>query len=79
MDAVGRHDEVVLHSDAMIKYLNRSAQINVQLVEFSPDGSLVAIGLKSGLVLLMDFQTMGVVRVFNCVEEYGLAANEDID
>jgi hypothetical protein len=27
----------------------------------------------------MDFLTMGVVRAFNCTEDYGLAANEDID
>ena len=79
IDAVDRHDEVVLHADAMIKYLNKSAQIYVQLVQFSPDGCLVALGLKSGLLLIMDFLTMGIVRVFNSAEDYGLAANEDID
>jgi len=53
--------------------------VNIQIVEFSPNGQLVAIGLKSGFVLIVDFLTMGVVWVFNQQEDVGLAANEDID
>jgi hypothetical protein len=30
-------------------------------------------------VLIVDYMTMGVVRVFNNQEDFGLAANEDID
>jgi len=35
--------------------------------------------LKSGLLLIMDFMTMGIVRTFCANEEFGLSANEDID
>ena len=79
MDAVGRFDEIVLPPDSIIKYLNKSPLVNVQIVEFSPDGALVALGLRSGFVLIMDFMTMGIVRIFHPTDDFGLAANEDID
>jgi len=78
-DAVGRLDEIVFSSESTIKYLTNSKTVNVQSVEFSPNGDLVALALKSGLLLIMDFMTMGIVRIFCANEEFGLSANEDID
>jgi len=46
---------------------------------FSPRGDLVALAMKSGLLLIMDFITMGIVRVFCSNEEFSLSANEDVD
>ena len=79
VDLMGRFDEILLCSDSMVKYLNKNQHINVQLVEFSPDGSMIAIALRSGLLVIMDFLTMGIVRVFSSQDDFGLAANEDID
>lgn len=78
-DAVGRFDEILLPSDSFLKFINKSNTINVQQVEFNPSGQLAALGLKSGHVLVMDYFTMGIVRVFVLGEDFGLAANEDID
>ena len=78
-DAVGRLDEIVFSSESTIKYLTNSKTVNVQSVEFSPNGDLVALALKSGLLLIMDFMTMGIVRIFCANEDFGLSANEDID
>jgi hypothetical protein len=78
-DAVGRLDEILFSSESTIKYLTNSKTVNVQSVEFSPNGDLVALALKSGLLLITDFMTMGIVRVFCANEDFGLSANEDID
>ena len=40
---------------------------------------MVAVGLKSGYLLIVDYLTMGIVRVFNQLEDFGLSSNEDID
>lgn len=79
VDAVGRHEEIYLPSDSIIKYINKSTLINIQQVEFSPNGKLAALALKSGHLLIMDYYTMGIVRIFVLNEDYGLAANDDID
>ena len=80
IDAVGRLDEIYLPSaDSFIKYINRSVNINVQQVDLHPNGQLAALALKSGHLLVMDYFTMGIVRVFVLNEDFGLAANEDID
>jgi hypothetical protein len=63
-DAVGRLDEICLSEDSLIKYISKSNAVNIQQVEFSPNGLLVALALKSGHVLLVDFLTMGIIRVF---------------
>ena len=39
----------------------------------------VALALKSGQLLVIDYFNMGIVRLFVLLEDYGLAANEDID
>ena len=78
-DLVGRLDEIDLLPDGFIKYINKSQNINVQQVEFHPNGLLLALALKSGHLLVMDFFTMGMVRIFSQGEVFGLAANEDID
>ncbi len=79
LDAVGRLDEITLPDDAPTKYLSQSKSVNIQLVEFSPNGQMVAVGLKSGYLLIVDYLTMGIVRVFSHQEDFGLSSNEDID
>ena len=78
-DAVGRLDEISLSEESLIKYINKSNAVNIHQVEFSPNGLLVALALKSGHVLLVDFLTMGIIRLFCLSEDYSLSANEDID
>ena len=79
-DAKDRLDEIVLSDEqAPSKYINQSKAVNIQIVEFSPNGQMVALGLKSGYLLIVDYLTMGIVRVFCHQEDFGLAANEDID
>jgi len=78
-DAVGRYDEIYLPVDSFIKYMNKSPVFNVTQVEFSPSGQLAALALKSGQLLVMDYFTLGIVRVFVLGEDYGRMANEDID
>lgn len=61
-DAKERLDEIQLSDEPPpSKYITQSKVVNIQIVEFSPNGQLVAIGLKSGFVLIVDFLTMGVV------------------
>ena len=38
LDAVDRLDEISLPDDAPAKYINQSKAVNIQLVEFSPNG-----------------------------------------
>jgi|APGre2960657423_1045063.scaffolds.fasta_scaffold751481_1 hypothetical protein len=38
IDAVGRLDEISLPDDAPAKYISQSKAVNIQLVEFSPNG-----------------------------------------
>ena len=79
-DAVNRFDEVVLPpSDSLIKFINRSVMITVQQVEFNETCKLAGLALKSGHLLILDYLTMGVVRVLSLLEDYGRAANEDVD
>ena len=78
-DAVSRLDEIYLTSDAFIKYISKSNMISFNHAEFSPCGQLVALSLRSGQILLMDFFTVGIVRLFCLFEEYGKPANEDVD
>ena len=59
--------------------MNKSAVANVQIVEFNPQGTMIALGCKNATILIVDFLTMGIVRVFSLHQDYGLAANEDVD
>ena len=72
------YDEVILPNDS-IKYMNKSPVANLQIVEFSPSGNMIACGCKNATVLIIDFFTMSIVRVFSLHQDYGLAANEDVD
>ena len=74
----GIFEEVILPNDSL-KYINRSGVANIQLVEFSPTGTMVACGCKNSTVLIIDFLTMAIVRVFSLHHDYGQAANEDVD
>ena len=79
-DAKDRLDEIILSDDPPpSKYITQSKAVNIQIVEFSPNGQMVALGLKSGYLLIVDYLTMGVLRVFSQQEDFGLTANEDID
>ena len=71
-------EEIILPNDS-IKYMNKSPVANVQIVEFSPQGNMIACGCKNATVLIIDFFTMAIVRVFSLHQDYGLAANEDVD
>ena len=62
-----------------LKYLNKSSVANVQIVEFSPQGNMIACGCKNATVLIIDYFTMAIVRVFSLHQDFGLAANEDVD
>ena len=84
IDVVGRHDEIKFHQDdpnanVITKYFTNNRIFNVQFVEFHPNGDLVVLGLKSGILLILDFMTMAIVRVFSATEDFGLASNEDVD
>ena len=45
--------------------MNKSPVANVQIVEFNPQGNMIACGCKNATVLIMDFFTMSIVRVFS--------------
>lgn len=40
---------------------------------------MIACGCKNATVLIIEFHTMAIVRVFSLHQDYGLAANEDVD
>ena len=73
-----KYDEITLPNESM-KCMNKSAVANVQIAEFNSQGTMIALGCKNATVLIVDFFTMGIVRVFSLHQDYGLPANEDID
>ena len=77
-DQIERFDEIVLPNDSL-KYMNKSAVANIQIVEFNRQGTMIALGCKNATILIVDFFTMGIVRVFSLHQDYGLPANEDVD
>ena len=40
---------------------------------------MIACGCKNASVVIIDFFTMAIVRVFSLGSDYGLPANEDVD
>ena len=63
-DSSDRFDEIVFPNDTL-KCLNKSPVSNIQIVEFSPQGNMLALGCRNLQVLILDFMTMGVLRVFS--------------
>lgn len=60
----GLYEEILLPNESL-KYMNKSPVANVQIVEFNPQGTMIACGCKNATVLVMDFFTMSIVRVFS--------------
>jgi len=73
-DIGNKFEEIVFPNDSL-KYMTKSNVANVQMVEFSPQGNLIALGTRSSTVLIVDFLTMGIVRVFTLQEDFGLQSN----
>ncbi|CDW83144.1 UNKNOWN [Stylonychia lemnae] len=68
-------DEIVFPNDSTMIM----QKINAQIVEFNPQGTLVAIGCKYASILIMDFMTKEMIRCFSIYEDYDLEANQDVD
>ena len=77
-EQIEKFDEITLPND-LIKCMNKSAVANIQIAEFNNQGTMIALDCKNATVLIVDFFTMGIVRVFSLHQDYGLPANEDVD
>ena len=66
-----------------ITFPNHSLRIltksSVQTVQFSPQGTLIALGCKPHHILIADYATMGILRYFNLHDDYNLETNQDVD
>ena len=62
-DSSDRYDEIICPNESL-KVFGKSAISNIQLVEFSPQGNMIAVGCRNSSVLILDFITMAVMRVF---------------
>ena len=73
-----QNEEIFLPEET-IRVMSQSNFAFIQVVQFNFQGTLVALGCKNGTILIMDFLTMSIVRVFSLHQDFGLAANEDVD
>jgi WD40 repeat protein len=77
-DSSDRFDEITCPNDTL-KCFGKSAISNIQTVEFSPQGNLLAVGCRNQSVLILDFVTMAVMRIFSLQKDYGQAVLDDVD
>jgi WD40 repeat protein len=77
-DSSERFDEIICPNDS-IKCFGKSAVSNIQMVEFSPQGTMLAVGCRNSSVLILDFITMAVLRVFSLQQDFGREASDDVD
>ena len=73
-----QNEEIFLPEET-IRMMSQSNFAFIQVVQFNFQGTLVALGCKNGTILIMDFLTMSIVRVFSLHQDFGLPANEDVD
>ena len=70
-----RLEEIVFPNDSTMIM----QKVNAQIVEFNPQGTLLAIGCKYACILIMDFMSKEMVRCFSLYEDYDLEVNNDVD
>ena len=70
-----RLEEIVFPNDSTMIM----QKVNAQIVEFNPQGTLLAIGCKYASILIMDFMSKEMVRCFSLYEDYDLEVNRDVD